>query len=263
MKINSKTQPVFAVTAVAAVMAALACSLLLAGQTPTAPAQAPAKAAGAAATDLTGVWEMPREAFGQYDQTFGKELPMTPWAKQRYEAARPSEGPRMVPTAQLNDPFYVCLPPGVPRIYLHPFAMEIVQTPKEVIQLFEYDHLVRHIYTDGRGHGDPDPTWMGDSIGHWEGTTFVVDSIGFNDKTWIDRVGHPHSDKEHVIERFHRVDAKTMQMDMTLEDPVAYTKPIIKQFIFRQQPTWKIQEHICVDNADFLEFDKREVQKPQ
>ena len=254
-------QPVFAA------VAALAFSLLLAGQGAT---QAPAKASGAAAgaapssTDLAGVWEMPREAFGQYDQTFGKEeLPMTDWAKQKYAAARPSEGPRMVSTAQLNDPFYVCLPPGVPRIYLHPFAMQIVQTPKEVIQLFEYDHLVRHVYTDGRGHGDPDPTWMGDSIGHWEGTTFVVDSIGFNDKTWIDRVGHPHSDKEHVIERFRRVDAKTIQMDMTIEDPVAYTKPIVKQFIFRLQPTWKIQEHICVDNADFLEFDKREVQKPQ
>ena len=239
---------------------ALAFSLLLAARTPQ--QQPPAQAAGALSTpDLSGVWEMPPEAFGHYDHTFSnEELPMTPWAKQRYEAARPSDGPKMVSTAQLNDPFYACFPPGVPRIYFHPFAMEIVQTPKEVIQLFEYDHLVRHIYTDGRQHNDPDPTWMGDSIGHWEGSTLVVDTIGFNDKTWLDRVGHPHSDRLHIVERFRRMDAKTMQLDLTVEDPMAYTMPIAKQFVFRQQPTWKIQEHVCIDNAAFLEFDKKEVE---
>lgn len=246
-----------ATCAALAAVAALALGLLLPAQTKKQP---PAKGAGALSTpDFSGLWEMPREAFGQYDQTFGAgELPMTPWAKQKYEAARPSEGPKMVSTAQLNDPFYKCFPPGVPRIYLHPFVMQIVQTPKEVIQLFEYDHLVRHIYTDGRQHKDPDPTWMGESIGHWEGSTLVVDSIGFNDKTWLDRVGHPHSDKLHLVERFRRVDPETIQLDLTVEDPVAYTKPIAKQLIFRLKPTWQIAEHVCVDNADFLEFDKSE-----
>jgi hypothetical protein len=139
--------------------------------------------------------------------------------------------------------------------------MQIVQTPKEVIQLFEYDHLVRHIYIDGRSHpGDPDPTWMGNAIGHWKGATLVVDTIGFNDKSWIDRVGHPHSEKLHTIERFRRVNQSTIQMDLTLEDPMAYTKTIEKQFVFVLQPKWGILEHVCIDNAEFLEFNNREVQ---
>jgi hypothetical protein len=212
--------------------------------------------------DLSGVWKMPPEAYGHYDQSFGTtDLPMTPWAQGKFEAAKPSEGPKSVTIAQLNDPFYACYPPGVPRIYLHPFAMQIVQTPKEVIQLFEYDHLVRHIYIDGRSHpGDPDPTWMGNAIGHWKGATLVVDTIGFNDKSWIDRVGHPHSEKLHTIERFRRVNQSTIQMDLTLEDPMAYTKTIEKQFVFVLQPKWGILEHVCIDNAEFLEFNNREVQ---
>lgn len=212
--------------------------------------------------DLSGVWKMPPEAYGHYDQSFGTtDLPMTAWAKTKFNAAKPSEGPNSVTIAELNDPFYRCYPPGVPRIYLHPFAMEIVQTPKEVIELFEYDHLARHIYIDGRPHPeDPDPTWMGNSIGHWEGDTLTVDSIGFNDKSWIDRVGHPHSEKLHVIERFRRVNQNTIQMDLTLEDPMAYTKVIKKQFVFLYQPKWDILEHVCIDNAEFLEFNKRETQ---
>lgn len=215
--------------------------------------------------DFSGVWKMPPEAYGHYDQSFGTtDLPMTPWAKKKFDAARPSEGPKSVTIKELNDPFYACYPPGVPRIYLHPFALEIVQTPKEVVQLFEYDHLVRHIYIDGRPHpDDPDPTWMGNSIGHWEGDTFVVDGIAFNDKSWIDRVGHPHSEKLHIVERWRRVSPTTAQMDMTLEDPVAYTKPIKKQFVFLSQPKWEILEHVCIDNAEFLEFNKKEVQHPK
>ena len=220
-----------------------------------------AKAAGAN-RDLSGVWKMPPEAYGHYETALGTaDLPMTAWAKEKFDSAKPSDGPKAVTIAELNDPFYACYPPGVPRIYMHPFAMEIVQTPKEVIQLFEYDHLVRHIYIDGRPHpDDPDPTWMGNAIGHWEGDTLVVDTIGFNDKTWIDRVGHPHSEKLHTVERFRRVNQNTVQMDLTLEDPLAYTKPIRKQFVFVSQPKWDILEHVCIDNAEFLEFNKKETQ---
>jgi hypothetical protein len=227
---------------------------------PTASAQQTKTPGAVSSRDFTGVWKMPPEAYGHYDQSFGTtDLPMTPWAKAKFNDAKPSEGPKSVTIKELNDPFYACYPPGIPRIYLHPFAMEIVQTPKEVIQLFEYDHLVRHIYIDGRPHpDDPDPTWMGNAIGKWEGDTLVVDSVGFNDKTWIDRVGHPHSDKLHVIERWRRVDQNTAQMDMTLEDPVAYTKPIKKQYVFLLQPKWDVLEHVCIDNSEFLEFNKKE-----
>src|SRR2546427_429563 len=117
---------------------------------------------------------------------------------------------------------------------LHRRPMEIIQLSNEVIMMFEYARLVRHIYTDGRPHDkflDP-PLWMGDSIGKWEGDTLVVDVIGFNDKTWLDRIGHPHSDALHVVERIRRVDHGTLEDDITIDDPKAYKKPWTIQSTF-------------------------------
>jgi hypothetical protein len=132
-----------------------------------------------------------------------------------------------------------------------------VQTPKELIMLFEYDHIVRHIYTDGRQHpADASATYMGDSIGHWDGDTFVIDSVGFNDKTWLDRAGHPHSDKLHVTERLHRIAADRLQIDFTIEDPVAYAKPFTSSMFFRGHTDWSLMEQVCEDNAAFLSFEK-------
>ena len=155
------------------------------------------------------------------------------------------------------DPAWYCNPPGVPRIYLHPFPMQIVVTPKELIMLFEYDHNVRHIYTDGRQHPkDLTATYMGDSIGHWEGDTFVIDTVGFNDKTWLDRAGHPHSDQLHVTERLHRTAADRLQIDFTIQDPVAYAMPFSSSMFFRGHPDWSLMEQVCEDNAAFLSFEK-------
>jgi len=123
--------------------------------------------------------------------------PMTPWGKALYLAAKPSYGPRAAdPSTDYVNPTTGkdpgCLPPGVPRIYIQPFLFEIVQTPGRVLELFEFDHHIRQIFTDGREHPkDPDHTWMGDSIGRYEGDALVVDTVGLNDKTWIDRGGAP------------------------------------------------------------------------
>jgi hypothetical protein len=123
--------------------------------------------------------------------------PMTPWGKARYLAAKPSYGPRAAdPSTDYVNPTTGkdpgCLPPGVPRIYIQPFLFEIVQTPGRVLELFEFDHHIRQIFTDGREHPkDPDHTWMGDSIGRYEGDALVVDTVSLNDKTWIDRGGFP------------------------------------------------------------------------
>ena len=171
---------------------------------------------------------------------------MRPWAEAKYKAAKPSFGPRAV--ANPDDPTFKCLPPGIPRIYLQPVPMEIIQIPGRVIVLFEYDHFVRQIYTDGREHPkDLDPTWMGDSIGRWEGDTLVVDTIGFNDKTWVDRIGHPHSDALHLVERFRRVDRNTLQDDLTIDDPKAYTKPWGARITFQFEPDWKLMEMVCTE----------------
>jgi hypothetical protein len=154
-----------------------------------------------------------------------------------------------------------CFPPGMPRLYLQPFPMEIIQVPGRVIMLFEFSHFVRQIYTDGRKHNtDLGPTWMGDATGHWDGDTLVVDTVGFNDKTWLDRAGHPHSTDLHLVERIRRVDQNTLQDDITIEDPKAYTKPWGGQLTFQLRPNWNILEMVCEDNVNFDQFLKNEAQ---
>ena len=215
------------------------------------------------AHDLTGVWSQrpPASARSYINFTFFKdEPPMTPWAEAKYRTAKPSFGPHSFPIAEANDPVYHgCFPPGVPRVFLHPLIMEIVQTPARLIILFEYDQMRREIYTDGHPHDTSlGPSWMGDSIGHWEGDALVVDTLNFNDKTWLDRIGHPHSDALHLVEHFRRPDHDTLVDDMTIEDPKAYTKPLSAQLYYRLRPDWRILEQFCEDNATFEGVEKLE-----
>ena len=187
------------------------------------------------------------------------EPPMTAWAEAKLKKSKPSFGPKMFSIEETNDPVYKgCYPPGVPRVYLHPFPMQLVQTPGELIMLFEYDGLRRQIFTDGRPHDTAiGPTWMGDSIGHWEGDALVVDTIGLNDKTWLDRMGHPHSDALHLVERFKRVDHYTLEIHMMFEDPKAYTKPWGAELIYQLKPQWKLMEQFCEDNDTFTDVEKK------
>jgi hypothetical protein len=226
----------------------------------------PPGAASAAVPNISGVWNLrssPETRFLSYAFT-REEPPMTPWALERFKATKPSFGPRAV--ADSNDPVNPttvnavgCFPPGTPRIYLQPFPMEIVQTPGRVLMIFEFNHFIRQIWTDGRPHNtDLGSTWFGDSIGKWQGDTLVVDTIGLNDKTWIDRAGHPHSDALHVVERIQRVDQTTLQIDITMEDPKAYTKPWGGQIKFQLRPNWNVTEMVCEDNVNFDEFLKNE-----
>ena len=209
--------------------------------------------------DLSGVWNGRRApGGGSYaGYAFSEELPpMTDWARERYEKAKPTFGPNSVAVADTNDPVYQCFPPGTPRIYFHPFPMEIIQTPGRVLMVFEYDHLIRQIFTDGRGHRDDlAPGWMGDSIGHWEGDTLVVETTNFNDKTWIDRRGVPHSEQLKLTERMHINADGVLQIDLTVEDPVAYTAPWTGQK-FYGRVDWNIEEFMCMDNVTFLDFEQ-------
>ena len=201
--------------------------------------------------DLSGVWNRrggPNARYFLYGFS-GEELPMTPWALEKFKANKPSFGPRAV--TDPNDPTYDCYLPGIPRIYVHPTAFEIIHTAGRVIQYFEYDGFVRQIWTDGRPHlkieDASERLWMGDSIGHWQGDALVVDTTNFNDKTWLDRAGHPHSEELHEMERIRRVDHNTLQIDLTIEDPKAYTRPITAQMIYQLRPDWHILEHACTD----------------
>jgi hypothetical protein len=118
--------------------------------------------------------------------------------------------------------------------------------------------MVRQIFTDGRQHSeDITPSFMGDSIGKWEGDTLVVDTVGFNDKTWLDGEGLPHSDALHLVERIRRVSHEAMTIDFTIDDPKAYTKPWVAHNLFELKPGWNIGEVVCVDdNANFLGTEK-------
>lgn len=199
--------------------------------------------------DLSGVWRQnaPANARAYSGWAFTKdEPPMTPWAEAKYHEAKPTFGPKAVAVEESNSPDYNCLPPGVPYIYFRPHPFEIIQGTGRVIMYFEYDHFVREIFTDGRNHPENlDPSWMGHAVGHYEADTLVVDTVGFNDKTWLDRVGHPHSDELHLVERFRRLNKDTLQDDLTIEDPKAYTKPWTAQLIFQLKPEWEIGEFIC------------------
>ena len=217
-------------------------------------------AATSAAPDLTGIWRRSRKLPDSTHRLTMHELagtltneepPMTPWGEAKYKAAKPNVGPRGVDLSQTNDPVDQCFPPGVPRIYEmrvgQPF--EIIQIPGRVIMFFEYDHFVRQIFMDRREHSpDLTPSFMGDSIGKWEGDTLVVDTVGFNDKTWLDGDGHPHSDALHLVERIRRVSHDAMTIDFTIDDPKAYTKPWVAHNVFELKPGWNIGEVVCVDD---------------
>jgi len=212
---------------------------------------APAEHPQAAPADFSGLWLVhpspDSSAYSSFAFT-NDSPPMTPWGEVQYKAAKPAYGPNKTTAKLSNDPVYGCFPPGLPRIYLHAKPIEIVQQPEEVIMMFEFDRIVRHIYIDGRPHDeflDP-PLWMGDSIGKWDGDALVVDTIGFNDKTWLDRAGHPHSDALHIVERMRRVDHETLSDDITIEDPKAYTKTWTARTRFQLRPDLALDwEGVC------------------
>jgi hypothetical protein len=182
---------------------------------------------------------------------------MTPWGDEKMKGNHPIGGEYTALTS--NDPNFACLPPGVPNVYTHAYPVEILQVPGRAIMFFEYDHLARQIFTDGREHvQDANPTWMGDSIGKWDGDTLVIDSTGFNDKTWLDVAGHPHSEAMRVVERMRRADHNTLMIDITVDDPQAYTKPFKTQRKYILKPAWNIMEYVCEDNqVSFLGFEKK------
>ena len=143
-----------------------------------------------------------------------------------------------------DDPEGFCLPAGVPRI--SPFPQKFVQTSNLIVILDEGNiHSYRQIFLDGRGHPkNMDPLWMGHSTGKWDGDTLVIDTVGLNDKTWINGQGVPHSDQLHVIERYRRPDLGHLEAEITIEDPKAFTAP----HTFKRSYTLldgEILEYVC------------------
>ena len=202
--------------------------------------------------DLSGVWMQYPDGptpgvpgMNAIDERF--RPPFTPWGQARFDAARPMQGPTAV-AGEENAPTLHCDPDGPPRVLNLPNPFEIIQIPGRVLMFFELGHVWRTIWTDGRAlPKDPDPTWLGYSVGKWEGDTFVVDTIGFNDKLWVDVFGSPRSDQMHLTERYRRLNHDTLEMQITMDDPKAYTKIWVNPpKLHKLEPTWEIAEWFCV-----------------
>ncbi len=174
---------------------------------------------------------------------------MTPWATQRWMSQDGGKG-----ISGNADPYDRCDPPVMPNIvygYIHPFM--IVQTPGITWMIFEEAHSWRLIYTDGRPMPKAEdlpfgPTYMGFSIGHWDGNTFVIDTAGMNDKTWLDNRGHPHSEDLKIRDTYRRVDHDHMEVSFTMDDPKAYDRVWTygpRLFDLKTGPQWEMQESYC------------------
>jgi hypothetical protein len=152
-----------------------------------------------------------------------------------------------------SDPITHCLPGGPLEILTAGgiALYRIIQTPNLVALLYERGTIYRQIFMDGRElPKDPNPTWMGYSVGHWEGDTLVVESTGFNDRTWLDRVGHPHSEQLRVTERFRRVNFGHMQFQITYDDPKTLVRPVTFSLVVNYAPDTDMLETICENERD-------------
>jgi hypothetical protein len=181
--------------------------------------------------DLSGVWNV-GTSFGNLGQ-----VPLQPWAEALYQERRR--------TQSKHDPEGFCLPAGVPRI--SPFPYKIVQTPNLIVILDEGNvHSYRQFFMDGRGHPqNSEPLWMGHSIARWEGDTLVVDTVGFNEKTWLNGQGVPHTDKLHVIERITRPESGRLEIEITIEDTGAFTQPHKFRRTHTLMPGAELLEYVC------------------
>jgi hypothetical protein len=184
--------------------------------------------------DFSGIWNAQRQLPGD------PEPEMLPWAaaltKQRTE------------NYSADDPEARCVPGGVPRAT--PYHVQMVQTPALLLFLFEGNiHTFRQVFLDRKEHLKiTEPLWYGDSIGHWEGDTLVVDTIGFNDKFWFDMAGHPHTTQLEVIERYRRRDFGNLDVEVTIKDPGAYTKPWVQHRVATLETDWDVLEYVCNEN---------------
>ncbi len=191
--------------------------------------------------DLSGVWVLSGSPNLPSDPAY------TPEAKKLYDQRKAG----IVKNAGKDDPSAVCLPNGTVRVNGLPY--KIVQAPKMVILLAEGNtHSYRRFFLDGRAHNlDLDPnSWTGDSTAKWDGDTLVVDTVGVNDRTWLDATGKPHSDELHVVERYSRPDLGHLNLDVSLDDPKDFTKPYEFKRVFTLAPGWELQEYVCQEILD-------------
>ncbi|MGP0076583.1 MAG: hypothetical protein ACLPWF_32105 [Bryobacteraceae bacterium] len=227
---------------------------------------APAPRAAHGKPDLSGVWQVEPTPVEEMKRLFGdlsadQALGDTSAAFSKYLVniladVKPEDSPLrpefveiLRQRSKVETPLLHCLPIGIPADDLLPGPFKIIQNPGLIVIRNEYENTFRQVYTDGRKPpADLEPLWLGYSVGKWEGDTLAVDTVGFNDKTWLDGIGHPHSEALRVTERFRRRDFGHMDVEVTIDDPKAYTKSFSVKFTELLQPDSDVTEYFCSEN---------------
>ena len=204
--------------------------------------KAPPPRTASGTLDLSGIWQTDIK----YNANLAADLktdqvPMLPWGQALFAARQDNNGK--------DDPEGFCMPPGVPRVNGVPFPQKIIQTPTAVVILYETRTTFRQIFLDGHTIvKDPQPTWMGYSKGRWDGDALIVETTGFNDRTWLDDAGHPHSELMKVTERIRRPLFGQLLVDITIDDPKAYSRPWNVTQEFRLIADGELIEYVCNEN---------------
>jgi hypothetical protein len=219
--------------------------------------------------DLSGVWEAERPkavrsffeggasdaAALQIDSSDVADIHRNVFFGMKREAEPLKPGGLAILSKRANEqpPQVVCLPQGVPGVMMV-YAFKIVQTPRVIVMLFESQEPPRQIYLDGRElPKDPDPTWMGYSVGKWEGDTLVVRTTGFKEEGWLDNAGHPRGESMLITERFRRRDFGHIDVEIRYEDPKYYTRPFTNKTTLNLIPDSDIIEFVCTENEKDME----------
>jgi hypothetical protein len=209
------------------------------------PPEGPAPRTADGKPDLSGVWQKPYVPDMTKDGPNQKgvaELPFTEWGAKEWQNYHPEDG----------DYTGACLPFGMMRAVNTPEPVQFVQNAKYLAMLFEQNTWYHVVPIDGRPHRKISPTWYGDSVGHWEGDTLVIETTNVNGHTRLDTIGHPHSDQLHLIQRFTRTDLGHIAYEVTVDDPKTFTKPWKNTRTFTLRPDWEMMEYSCEENNKSL-----------
>jgi hypothetical protein len=208
---------------------------------------APAPKTKEGKTDFAGLWMVQGIYIGNIAKDLKPgEVPFQPWAEALYKHRQDTESK--------EDPTGWCVPGGVPRSDAVPYPFKILNTDGMIAILYEAVHSYRQIFMDGRElPKDPNPNWLGYSVGHYDGDALVVETSGFVENSWLDNGGHPGTQAMLVTERFERRDFGHMQIRATIDDPKAYTKPWTVTLPYTLLPDTELLEYICSENNKDLE----------
>ena len=216
----------------------------LANGQPDLAAPAPKTADGK--PDLSGVWQTRPGYTGNIAKDLKPgDVSFQPWAAALYQHRLETEGK--------DDPQARCVLSGVPREHVVPYPFKILNSAGVIVILYEALHSYRQIFMDGRPlPKNPNPAWMGYSVGHWDGDTLAVESSGFEENNWLDNSGHPGTEALRLTERFRRPDFGHIDLQMTIDDPKAYTKPWTVNLQFTATPGTELIEYVCDENEKDL-----------